>query len=102
MDEAKAATAKPEQVAIGKRVKAFREALGLTQEEVADRSGGGLDRIRVNKLERGEYQLQVDRARLGLSAAFGLTLDDLYDLMQGDLSLQAALRRSRVAPKAAS
>lgn len=102
MEQAERKPPKPEQVAIGKRVEAFRRALGMTQDDVARSSDGSLDRVRVSKLESGEYQLQSDKARVGLAGAFGLTLDDLYDLMQGDLSQHAALRRSRVAPKAAS
>lgn len=77
----------------GDAVRALREALGLTQEQVAE-GGGEIDRIDVSKVETGLNQASSNRVRRGLAAGLGLSRDDMDKLVEGDLSVEAALERS--------
>ena len=43
--------------AFGKRVREFREELGVSQEELADRVG--LDRTYISAVERGKYNVSL-------------------------------------------
>lgn len=75
------------------RLRALRQALRLTQQDVADRSGGRLDRIEVNKIENGKVGLATFETRRGLADAFGLLLvDDLSDYLDGKLSIDETQR----------
>lgn len=60
-------------MALGKRVKALREGLGLTLEQLADRSGvdlGTIGALEVRDSSRSKYAAQ-------LATALGVTLEDL-------------------------
>src|SRR5262245_16800769 len=74
------------------RIRELREALGLTQEELAARSGGRFDRIRVNKIENGRNKLRSYQARAGLAEAFGVPPDLLASYVDGTTQLEEVLR----------
>lgn len=62
---------------LGRVIRARREELGLTQEELAERIGGSVRQAEVSRLERGRVATPR-RARLGaIAAALGLTEADL-------------------------
>lgn len=61
-------------VAVGQRVRHRRRAAGLSQAELADRSG--VSRQAVGALEAGRHLPRVDAA-LALAAALGTTVEDL-------------------------
>lgn len=75
------------------RIRALRTALGLTQEQVADR--GGLDRTEVNKLEAGKNQATTDRIRASLAVAFASTRDDIAAYLEDRIGLDEILARIR-------
>ena len=75
------------------RLRALRQALGLTQQDVADRSGGRLDRVEVNKVENGKVGLASFETRRVLADAFGIVLvDDLSDYVDGKLTIEEVKR----------
>lgn len=59
----------PELLELGRAVRAAREARGLSQEELADRSG--LHRNYIGGIERGERNVGI-KALFRLSEAFGV------------------------------
>lgn len=61
--------------AFGRRVRELRQPLGLSQEELADRSG--LHRTYVGSVERGERNISLD-AIYALSRALGVQVRDLF------------------------
>lgn len=73
-------------------VKALRDALGLTQEQVAD--AGGIDRTDVSKVETGWNHGSSNRVRRALAAGLGLSRDDMDDFMDGRLAVADAVERS--------
>jgi transcriptional regulator with XRE-family HTH domain len=78
------------------RMKAMRKRLNLTQEAVADKSGGVLERVEVSKVESGKNQARADRVRQGFATAFGITRDRLAAYLDGDIDLDEALRPDTV------
>lgn len=60
--------------AVGDRVRAKRQATGVTQAEVAEQSG--LDQGMISKLERGKHRPRFDTLSR-YAAALGLTVSEL-------------------------
>jgi transcriptional regulator with XRE-family HTH domain len=77
---------------VANRFRALRSALGLTQEEVAKRSGR-LDRNYVNRIENGHNKGASDHVRGAMSAAYHITRDDLAEYLEGRLELEKLLER---------
>ena len=73
------------------RVKALRQELDLTQEQLA--FAGGLRRDQVCHIERGDNLASSNAVRAGLAKGFGLSRDDTDAYLEGRISLKAALRR---------
>ncbi len=73
------------------RVKAMREELGLTQEQLA--AEGRLRRDQICHIERGDNQASSNAVRAGLARAFGLSRDDTDEYLEGRITLKIALRR---------
>ena len=61
---------------MGKKVKELRKHTGLTQEDLATRSGVGLRFVR--ELEQGKYTVRVDKVDQVL-ALFGYHLEPVKD-----------------------
>jgi transcriptional regulator with XRE-family HTH domain len=75
---------------LGRRVLALREALGLTQEQVAD--VGGIHRVQVIDAEKGRNRLSTERMRRGLAKGLGIAPDALAAVIDGSLSPEDAAR----------
>lgn len=75
------------------RVRRLREALGMTQEDVANASGEHLDRPSVVKIESGDNAATGSKAQRGLSKAFSLSHDDVVAFLDGDITIDEAMRR---------
>jgi transcriptional regulator with XRE-family HTH domain len=87
---------------VGERIRALREALGMTQEGMAAKSGGVFERVNVTRLERGYNAATSWAQRVGLSKAFELDVWDVDAYLTGALSLAQVLeRRSRPAERSA-
>lgn len=87
---------------IAQRVRALRTAFGFTQAEVALRAERGWRRENVVILEgsgNGNAASSWNQ-RVGLARAFGVTVEDIEDYLEGDLSLDRVLQMStaRVPP----
>ena len=74
-------------------IRALRKRLRLTQEQVAERSGGRIGRLDVVKLENGQNQGSSDRARAGMAEAFGVPQADLAAYLDGEIELDELFRR---------
>lgn len=79
-------------VATKDRVRAIREALGLTQEELAERTLR-LERVEVQKIESGKNKATTDRVRAGLATAFGVTRDTVALYLDEAISFDEMMRR---------
>jgi transcriptional regulator with XRE-family HTH domain len=77
----------------GERVRALREALGLTQQKLAD--GGGLSRDDVSRIETGRNKARSSRVRKGLATGFGLSLEAMFAFVEGELSVAAAAKSAK-------
>ncbi len=81
------------------RVKALRDKLGLTQEQLAAQSipegetKPFLRREEIAKIEQGDNQGGSSRVREGLAAGFGLQLPDAIAFIKGRITVDEALRR---------
>ncbi|HEX6275794.1 MAG TPA: helix-turn-helix transcriptional regulator [Polyangiaceae bacterium] len=77
---------------LGSRLRELRESLGLTQDEVSMRSvdedGRILRRIEVGHVESGRNMASTRRVRTSLARAFGATEDQLFDYLEGRVSLE--------------
>ena len=63
---------------VASRVRALREALELTQDELGRRAGHGANgRVYLSKIETGKNQLNTVASRDQLARGFGLSRDDL-------------------------
>ena len=80
----------PERLA---RFKAFRIAVGLTQEELADRAG--LSRVKVCKVEKGRDKASTVATRDALSAGLGCSAAELEDVLSGRVEVVAMVRRMK-------
>lgn len=78
---------------IAEKARAIREALGCTQEAIAER--GGLERAEVNKVETGRNEATTWRIRRGLARAYGVTVETLSDCFDGILSVEELVRQAR-------
>lgn len=61
----------------GAATKARRDELGLTQVDLAERSG--IDQRAISEIERGKYQPSLDR-RLKIAKALDTTHDSLFSV----------------------
>lgn len=59
---------------VGKRIKLMREAKGMTQEELADKSG--VHRVTIAKYETMDIGMTLESARK-IADALGCTIDDI-------------------------
>lgn len=67
------------------KIVTLRKRLGLTQDQVADRSNGLLRRQGVLKLEKGRHLAGSVKFRRGLALGFGATIEEINALVDGDL-----------------
>lgn len=84
-------------MSIAERVRALRAALDLTQEQVAERSGGRVSQATLAKVEGGQNKLNGVATREGLARAFGATPADLGAYVEGALALPELLAKIRAA-----
>lgn len=75
----------------GDLLRALRQAVGLTQDQVAERTSGKLSRVYVVRLETGHNQAKTDHVRSALASVYGLTRDQIADYLDGALSLEGVL-----------
>lgn len=75
----------------GDRLRAFRQAVGLTQEELAERAD--LDRVEVARIENGWNQGTSTRICFGLARAFRLWPETMEAVLAGELAASAAQDR---------
>lgn len=61
-------------ITLGARIRDLRNALNISQEELAERAG--LHRTYVGAVERGERNISLDNI-LALASALGVTASDL-------------------------
>jgi transcriptional regulator with XRE-family HTH domain len=72
----------------GEIVRALRKALNLKQQEVAAR--GGVLRSHLAMVEIGHNQASSYKTRSALAKGFGLTLEEVANLLAGKLSVRRA------------
>ncbi len=72
---------------------ALRKALGLSQQQVANR--GGITRDVVTTNERGARKLTSFPARVGLAKGLGITLDEFNELVDGQVEVEVLADRVR-------
>jgi transcriptional regulator with XRE-family HTH domain len=81
---------------LGSRLRQLREALELTQDEVSmrsvDQDGRILRRIEVGHVESGRNMASTLRVRTSLARAFGATEAELFDYLDGRVSLADFLK----------
>lgn len=77
----------------GARVKELREAFGLTQDQVAERSGGLLQRTYVTRLESGDNAASSVEMQRGLCKAYGISIEDLTPYLKEEITLADLLQR---------
>ncbi len=75
----------------GDLVKRLREALDISQETTAARSGGKLTRDDLSKIEMGRNKATSDRVRAGLAEAAGVTRDEIADYLDERIPLEQLL-----------
>jgi transcriptional regulator with XRE-family HTH domain len=83
------------------RVKALRKALGLTQQALADRTGGKISQQYLARIEGGQNKARSWLAREGLAQGFGLSVDDFDAYLSGALPLAEARGRAHPPPPGA-
>lgn len=88
----------PPTTPVSELVTALREALGLTQDQVAAR--GEFDRTVMPKAEGGQHKLSTAKVRAGLAKGFGIPRDVLDGYLDGTVTLARAVA-SATAPGAA-
>ncbi len=82
-------------MSVSELVRDLRKALGLTQDAVANRSGGKLKREYVVKVETGMNQATTDQMRAGFAAAFGVDRDSMAAYLDGELDIAGILTVAR-------
>jgi transcriptional regulator with XRE-family HTH domain len=65
---------------LGRRVLERRLSLGLSQEDLAERTGGKIDQTGVSRIERGATEEPRILTVAAIARALGCTLDDLITL----------------------
>lgn len=81
---------------VAELVRALREAIGITQEELGRRAGyAGSPRVYVAKLETGHNKLTTSYGRASLARGFGLQPQQLDEYLEGRASLSVTLERIR-------
>jgi transcriptional regulator with XRE-family HTH domain len=80
---------------VADRFKKLREGLGLTQQQIADRSNGVIDRAELSKVENGENQLTGTKLRGAIATVIGLTSEELGDYVAGRMPLPDALQLAK-------
>jgi transcriptional regulator with XRE-family HTH domain len=87
---------------MGSRLRLLREAFEMTQNEVSTRSvdedGRIIRRIEVGHVESGRNRASTRRIRAGLARAFGTTEDELFDYLEGRMTL-AEFSKPRSRPR---
>ena len=78
----------------GEQLRAFREALGFHQSEVARRAGDGWKREYVDRVEKGEHRLTTEESRVCTARGLGLTLGEFDSFLAGKLGFDEAVRRA--------
>lgn len=71
----------------------LRKALGLTQQEVADRSVGLVSRFVLADVETGGNKLTQRAAHKGIARGLGLADEELDDLLSGKVTGEALAER---------
>ena len=61
---------------MGYKIKDFREALGMTQEELAQKSG--VSRGTISALENGTERTTTTKTRFNIARALNTTVDRLF------------------------
>ncbi len=84
---------------VGARVRALRQRLGLTQEQLS--LAGRLERTEVVNVEAGRNLVTSHRMRCALARAFGLEQHDADAFIDGTLSLDRAVRLAQLAARRA-
>ncbi len=79
---------------VAARVAALREALGMTQVDVATR--GKIDRTELSKVEHGANQVTSARLRKALAIGFGVDALLFGDYVEGSVGLAAVLEHARM------
>ena len=87
-------------VDIARKVRQLREALGLTQEKVAQDAGPPWTRPYVAKIERGDNQVSTVQARRRLARGLGVEVDRLSAYLEDRLSLADVLPKKQSARSA--
>jgi transcriptional regulator with XRE-family HTH domain len=64
-------------MALGKRIKTFRESKGLSQEALAELTNGAVSQGAISALEKRDSQ--SSRFALELAKALGVSVNDLHD-----------------------
>lgn len=86
------------------RVKALRDALGLSQEALADRAFADRPeeqrRVYLSKIETGANKASSYGVRAALAQGFGLSVDDMVAYLTGQLDVAEAVRRVRSSDQA--
>jgi transcriptional regulator with XRE-family HTH domain len=85
-------------VATDNPVRALRKALGMSQEELAKRSGGEITQSYLARIEAGRNKASSWKVRSGLAKAFGLSESDLNDYLDGRITVEDAAHRTRPQP----
>jgi transcriptional regulator with XRE-family HTH domain len=77
----------------GEKVRTLRKALGLTQSQLAERSGGTVVQGEVAKVEGGRNKLSTLDLTVNLAGAFGLSLDQFRSYLSDEADLKATVAR---------
>lgn len=78
----------------GEKVRALRKALGLTQMQLAERSGGAVVQGEIAKVESGRNKLSTYELRSNLAQALGLSLESLRAYLDGEIELRAVVAQA--------
>ena len=89
---------KQPQQEVAERVRVLLKALALTQDEVAERSGGRLTRVDVNNAANGRTLAKTDKYLFGLGAAVGVSPDAISAYLRGAISLDQLMERRKLDP----
>lgn len=77
----------------GSAVRRAREALGLTQDDLA--KFAGLERTHLSNLERGKNAGTGGELRAGLAQGFGVVVESVVELLEGRISVDEFTKRAR-------